>query len=71
MLAGFNMEEYDWNLWGQAVGLIGGAWMAEADELQAAIDGLSKLVGTGYYDDGDEILLPVIAYLKKRLERYK
>ena len=51
-----------------SVAIISGAWLAKEDTIKDAIKDLDALIGTGYYDDGDEILIPVRNYLVKQLK---
>lgn len=62
--------EDNYDISGSALRIIGGAHMASAEELHAAIVSLRGTIGTGYYDDvslGDDLLKRVVQYLEHRL----
>jgi hypothetical protein len=55
------------DFWANAVAIVSWAWMSPEKELEQSVKSLNSLIGTGYYDDGDEVLIPVRDYLLKRL----
>lgn len=60
-------EEPEFNFYSAAIDIVSRASMGFAEDLKADIAALDRLIGTGYYDDGDEVLIPVRDYLKKKL----
>jgi hypothetical protein len=64
-------EEPECDFYANAIAIVSWAWLSPGNELEQSVKSLNHLIGTGYYDDGDEVLIPVRDYLLKRLGRKK
>lgn len=60
------MSDYD--LGHHSLCIIGGAAMADEEEIKDTIKYLNEMIGTGYYDgEGDELLSQIVNYLSAKL----
>ena len=64
-------DEPECDFCANAIAIVSWANLSPAKELEQSVKSLNSLIGTGHYDDGDEVLIPVRDYLLKRLGRKK